>query len=422
MQWCKVSENATLSGIEAVQLNPDQTLTRLGWLRLSVAVVWVTLLLWLVYAGFALPLPVWWILSGYIPLIALPFWQARRQMQQDALLLNLLAETQLMTALLFFSGGATNPVISYFLVLMVVAAYSLSRYRALLVAAALILDYSALTQWYMPLARESLAGQSTLFTWHVGGMWLTFVISTLIIAGFLPALVRDRQIRQREIQALRERQLKNEQLIGIATLAAGTAHEMGTPLMTLTMLLDEAEEDKALDDGALGLMRAQVDRCRHSLQQLAMAGRQANSHGVHDAEDWLRKQLHRWRLSKPHALWDQLDCDASCDVPASPLLDQALLNLLDNAAEAGKQPIRLTTRVTDNCWELEIVQPDPAAAASIRNDALFASAKEHGMGIGLYLSNASIEQFGGSIHIHALPAGGSLCHLKLPRDTRKSAR
>jgi len=400
-------------------LNFGNTLTRLGLLRFSVALIWLVLLFWLAFVGFNLPPIIWWVLAGYIPLIALPFWQASRRMGQDALLLNIVAETQLMTALLFFSGGATNPVISYFLVLMVVSAYSLNRYRALIVAATLILDYSVLTQWYTPLAM-GMDGKGSLFDWHLGGMWLTFVLSTLIIAAFLPALVRDRQRHVVEIQSLRERQLKNEQLIGIATLAAGTAHEMGTPLMTLDMLLDEATEHEVSDED-ISVMRQQVERCRHSLQQLAMAGRQSSAHSEHDAEEWLMRQLHRWRLSKPHALWDELDCKASAIIPASPLLDQALLNLLDNAAEAGQKPVQLRSRVTSDFWELDIIQPDPEAASHISEEAVFASQKEHGMGIGLYLSNASIEQFGGSIHLKALNSGGSLSHLKLPIASRRQS-
>ncbi|MEE3209667.1 MAG: hypothetical protein VX245_06840, partial [Pseudomonadota bacterium] len=181
-------------------MNFGNTLTRLGLLRFSVALIWLVLLFWLAFVGFNLPPIIWWVLAGYIPLIALPFWQASRRMGQDALLLNIVAETQLMTALLFFSGGATNPVISYFLVLMVVSAYSLNRYRALIVAGTLILDYSVLTQWYTPLAM-GMDGKGSLFDWHLGGMWLTFVLSTLIIAAFLPALVRDRQRHVIEIQA-----------------------------------------------------------------------------------------------------------------------------------------------------------------------------------------------------------------------------
>ncbi len=397
-------------------MNRFVTHKRLGLLRLSMAIVWLLFLLWLPLADFLVPAGAWWTLAGYLPVLALTLWQVRSSgMHQDLLLASLLAEAQLFTLLLYFTGGATNPLISYFMVLMVVAAYSLKGWKVGVVAMLLVVDYSLLTQWHLPLATSMHTGDA-LFDWHLAGMWLTFVISTLIIAVIVPVLMRDRHLHQQEIQDLRERQLKNEQLIGIATLAAGTAHEMGTPLMTLGMLLDELElQNGNADAEDVAMMQTQVERCRQSLQQLAMAGRHAYQHSEHDAGEWLNRQLHRWRLSKPQALWEAVEEHGQAQIAASPLLDQALLNLLDNAAEAGDRPVRLCCRTTETHWELDIIQPDPQASAHIDDEALFASAKEHGLGIGMYLSNASIEQFGGTLHLQAQEDGSSVCHLVLPR-------
>ena len=124
--------------------------------------------------------------------------------------------------------------------------------------------------------------------------------------------------------------------------------------------------------------------------------------------------MHRWRLSQPNALWEDLGCDTDAVIAASPLLDQALLNLLNNATEAGNLPIQLRTHVRDGFWSLDIVQPDPQAAQHIQEDALFSTMKDQGMGLGLYLSNASVEQFGGEIHLRPLRTGGSFCLLQLP--------
>ena len=109
-----------------------------------------------------------------------------------------------------------------------------------------------------------------------------------------------------------------------------------------------------------------------------------------------------------------MGCDTDAVIAASPLLDQALLNLLNNATEAGNLPIQLRTHVRDGFWSLDIVQPDPQAAQHIQEDALFSTMKDQGMGLGLYLSNASVEQFGGEIHLRPLRTGGSFCLLQLP--------
>jgi len=397
-------------------------LQRLALLRLSIASIWLMFLTYLQYKGFSGLTIAWGLLALYLPLLLVTGWQGTRSSVRDwHLLLHLAFESQLLAGLLFFTGGATNPFISYFLVLLVVGAYSLPLTFSTLIALLCIVDYSILSEWYQPLHSTDLhtISGSTLFDLHVAGMWLTFVISALIVIIFIPQLLKAHQLQQKEIHGLREKQLKHEQLIGIATLAAGTAHELGTPLMTMQVLLDDAaQQGDHLPPEDLQLLREQVALCRQSLQQLANSGQTAHLEGQHKAFDWLARLLHRWRLSKPNAIWADKGICCEADIPASPLLDQALLNLLDNAAEAGGQPIELTSGVQDHYWYLNIVQPDPEAAERVQEHSLFTSQKEAGMGLGLYLSNASVEQFGGSVHLLARPEGGSLCRLRLPlKDT-----
>lgn len=399
-------------------------LQRLALLRLSIAMVWLMFLAYMQYHGFANLQVAWGLLALYLPLLLVSGWQgAHREVKDWQLLLHLAFETQLLTGLLFFTGGATNPFIFYFLVLLVVSAYSLPVNYLWLISLLSVVDYSLLTQWFQPLASHqmhALSG-SSLFDLHLAGMWLTFVISALIVITFIPLLLKAQQQQEKEIQHLREQQLKSEQLIGIATLAAGTAHEMGTPLMTMHMILDDIaqQEDHPLTAHDLNILREQVAQCRKSLQQLANAGRSAYQIGQHEAYPWLSGLLHRWRLSHPNALWvdDGIACAAI--IPASPLLDQALLNLLDNAAEAGQNPISLHSYLDKGQWHLNIIQPDKTAASNIQHSSLFSSQKEHGMGIGLYLSNASVEQFGGTVMLQALANGGSQCRISLPLANRE---
>lgn len=406
-----------------MQNNMNILFQRLALLRLSIAIVWTVFLTYLQTQDYTNLQIAWGLLVLYFPLLLITGWQGSRHegLQDWHLLLHLAFESQLLAGLLFFTGGATNPFIFYFLVLLVVGAYSMPVTFSWLIALLCIVDYSVLTQWYQPLHQLHGLSGSSLFDLHLAGMWLTFVISALIVVTLIPLLLRAQRQQQLEIQSLREQQLKNEQLIGIATLAAGTAHEMGTPLMTMHMILDDIalQPDHPLTSHDLHLLREQVGICRQSLQQLANAGRTAHEVGSHKAYPWLAGLLHRWRLSHPNALW--VDKGIACDatIPASPLLDQALLNLLDNAAEAGQQPIHLHSAVSDGRWYLNIIQPDITAAGRIQQQGLFSSQKEHGMGIGLYLSNASVEQFGGSVRLQARPDGGSLCQICLPLSRKQ---
>lgn len=393
-------------------------LQRLTLLRISIASVWLIFLNYLTLEGFVNLAPAWLLLSLYIPLLTISGWHGVRTAVQDwQLFLHIVFECQLLTGLLFFTGGATNPFISYFLVLLVVAAYSLRSLHTWLIALLCVVDYSLLTQWFQPLLSEHLHHLSgnALFDLHLGGMWLTFIISTIIVTAFIPMLRSVSKRQQTEIQALREQQLKSEQLIGIATLAAGTAHELGTPLMTMQMLLEDIYDDQGtLSTADVDLLRTQVKQCRSTLQRLAEAGR-TSQHPTHQqAIPWLERILDRWRLSHPKAQWQMKQPLYDACIKASPLLDQTLLNLLDNAAEAGSNTITLTAYLKDKFWTLDIHQPDPKAAFDLTPTAAFHSQKEHGLGLGMYLSNASVEQFNGRLHVFAAADGSSLCRLQLP--------
>jgi len=411
----------------SVLQNPNNNLTfvitRLTWLRLAIACSLLLLLIYLSIHYNQIDLAAWIAIACYLPLLIVGIYHSRQGMQPIHLVMHLLFECQILTVFLFFTGGASNPLISYLLIIIVFAAYNLSRLWVWLIAITCILDYSILTQFYQPLQLNTvshhLANQSdqqSFLDWHLAGMWLTFLVSAITLSLLIPTLKQATIKKRQQLTDLREKQLKNEQLIGIATLAAGTAHEMGTPLMTMEMILnDSIEHQLALNNNDTELLHQQVMICRQALQRLALAGR--NIHNTVEsinANQWLLSLLHRWRLSQPNALWLNGGFEQQASIFKSPLLDQALLNLLDNAAQAGSKAIKLSSEVIDQHWSLTIHQPDTQAANQLQQHHLFSSNKKYGIGLGLYLSNASIEQFDGQVHLAANHDGSTTCIIRLP--------
>jgi two-component system sensor histidine kinase RegB len=149
---------------------------------------------------------------------------------------------------------------------------------------------------------HNLAGnndaQGYCIYWHLAGMWLTFVISTIALSLIIPALVEASIKKRLQLTELREKQLKNGQLIGIATLAAGTAHDMGTPLMTMEILLnDSLEHQLDLKQEDRELLHLQVMICRQALQRLSLAGRNIHNKTQYiNAYQWLTSLLQRLLL------------------------------------------------------------------------------------------------------------------------------
>ena len=233
------------------------------------------------------------------------------------------------SALLYFSGGSTNPFVSYYLVPLTIAAVTLPwRYSVILSGIALTMYTLLLARFYplqtFPIAQENL---------QVYGMWLSFALAAAVITFFAARMAEELR-RQEELRAIRrEEGLRDQQLLAVATQAAGAAHELGTPLATMSVLLKEMQQDHPdpmLQDD-LKVLQDQVKLCKETLQQLVRAA-EANRRlavQMQDVTDWLDEALNRWHLMRPEASYrfQRLGQGPVPRMAPPPDLTQALLNL-----------------------------------------------------------------------------------------------
>jgi len=264
--------------------------------------------------------------------------------------LQLACDLVIHSALLYFSGGSTNPFVSYYLVPLTIAAVTLPwRYSVILSGIALALYTVMLTRFYpletLPVARENL---------QIYGMWLSFALAAAVITFFAARMAEELR-RQEELRAIRrEEGLRDQQLLAVATQAAGAAHELGTPLATMSVLLKEMQQDHPdpLLQDDLKVLQDQVKLCKETLQQLVRAA-EANRRlavEMQDVTDWLDEALNRWHLMRPEASYrfHRLGQGTVPRMAPPPDLTQALLNLLNNAADACPENLQVTLD-----WDVE---------------------------------------------------------------------
>ena len=176
--------------------------------------------------------------------------------------------------LLYFTGGASNPFITLLLVPIALTAAALSVRSLLVVSIMSGLAYLILLVWHVPLPM-SMPGDRG-FTLHVGGMAVNFIITALLLGFFINRLARAVRLQQLEVQRIRERALRDEGILAIATQAAGAAHELNTPLSTMRTLLPELRHEHDGDAQLkedLALLESQVDRCRTILREMVAFGK-----------------------------------------------------------------------------------------------------------------------------------------------------
>ncbi|HQO28393.1 MAG TPA: ATP-binding protein [Accumulibacter sp.] len=415
-------------------------LLAVAWLRMPLAVLPMAS----VIGGLALVnlLTRWWLLRHAV-------------IGEDGLFLQLAIDAVGLTLLLYFAGGSSNPFVSLLLLPPTLAAALLPTRYVRAMALLVLFAYSVLLFWNLPLpapqrdmrsidallghipdgsADHTLHGSS--FALHVLGMWLNFVISLAVVAFLLTRLASALKERENELAAAREAAMHNEQILALGTLAAGAAHQLGTPLATMAVVLGElaqthADEEELLSD--LQLLRGQVDRCKQTLSQILASAGQARSETIRSLpiDDYLQQMLDDWQLIRPRVAV-HLRLLGTSPVPSLAVertLAQALLNLLDNAADAhGEQDEALNLDVdwqTDHC-RIEILDRGPGLqpAVSARLGEAFFTTKPAGtsvlptaiggVGIGLFLSNATIQRFGGQVELFNRAGGGACTRITLP--------
>jgi two-component system sensor histidine kinase RegB len=186
------------------------------------------------------------------------------------------ADTLVLGYLLYFTGGASNPFVTLLLVPIALSAAALSERAVLAVAAIAVAAYTVLLHWYVPLPMNQFTLDDHGFSLHVAGMGVNFLITALLLGFFINRLARAVRMQQLEVQRVRERALRDEGILAIATQAAGAAHELNTPLSTMRTLLPELRREHAADrvlDEDLELLEGQVDRCRTILREMVAFGK-----------------------------------------------------------------------------------------------------------------------------------------------------
>jgi two-component system sensor histidine kinase RegB len=257
-------------------------------------------------------------------------------------------------------------------------------------------------------------------------MWLTFAVSALMIAWFVVRMTRLIRLRDAELAATREQALRDERIIAIGTLAAGAAHELGTPLATMSLLAGELARDPQMPDAAredIALLRQQIVACKEiitGLSRRAGAERLENP-GTQPVDRWLDALRQRWHAVRPLAQ-SRLEVSGAQPAPtvvADPRLEQAILNLLNNAATASAAPIDIRLGWTAGEIVIDIHDHGPGFPPEVlmQGGQVEFPAHEQGSGIGLMLTRSSVEQVGGRLLLLNPPAGGALARLQLKTRT-----
>ncbi len=362
-----------------------------------------------------------------------------------------------MAALIYLTGGASNPIIWVFLLPLIITAIMLPQSYAWNMVILTCCTYTVLIRFYIPLpdiephivSAPMLSEHSAIhdpttnpdlkhylhnmrdrnyYNLHIFGMWFGFVFSSGLVAFFVVELSKSIKEQERRLADARENALRNDRVVSMGTLAASAAHDMGTPLGTMAIISHEMELEYPETEhpdlhSKIKIMNQQIDRCKSALSVLsASAGEmRAESGEAMPLITYIDGVFNQWRTHDSSTKLN-LKINPSFDINAQILADRtfthAIINILNNAAKVTQKDkgIEFNADWDDDRLKLNIRDYGPGFPEEVlkRVGSEPIPGSKQGLGVGLFLTSTTVHRLGGEIIFSNLDTGGANVYIQIP--------
>jgi len=368
------------------------------------------------------------VLAGLLALNVLSYlWQRSHvDVSNRALLLALMLDVTALTAQLYFSGGATNPFTGLYLMQVTLAAVLLEVVFAWTIVALAAMGFLMLTRFNLPLALPP-SGVPDLLTLNIYGTLVCFALDAALLVFFLIRITRNLRNRDARLAALRQQAAEEDLIVRMGLLASGAAHELGTPLASVSVILSDWKRMPAIRNDAemseeIEEMQAAVQRCKTIVTGILKSAGEARGDVpvVTTVNAFISDIVKEWQDASPAANLQYANLfGADEQIVTDSTLKQIVFNLLDNAFEASPTWIQLTAAREDDTLVLEVRDAGKGFAAEILEHlgTPYQSTKGRGGGLGLFLVVNVVRKLGGSVTARNLGEGGAVVSLRIPLET-----
>jgi two-component system sensor histidine kinase RegB len=380
-----------------------------------------------VHLGLGVPLPLAPMLAVVAVLGLANFfgrrWLARHEGTDPRILWALLFDTAALSLQLYFSGGASNPFVSLFLLQVVLGAILLDFGSAWALVGVTALAYGLLTVLHRPLIYPPGLALAADDLYRLGA-WISFVLIGVLLSLFITRISRNLRARDAYLAELRQHAIEEDAIVRMGLFASGAAHELGTPLASLSVILGDwrhlpkINKDPLLRE-ELDDMEAAVQRCKTIVTDILDSAGEPRGEAMTSvgAADYIDELAEAWRVNQPKTgLQTRLGDARDAVMVAGPALRQAVWNLLDNAAEVSPQALALEAGVHDDSLVIAVSDRGPGFSAH-QIDSVgkpVRSAKGAGHGMGLFLAANVARKLGGHLEVANREGGGARVSLVVP--------
>ncbi|WP_326543146.1 ATP-binding protein [Pseudorhodoferax sp.] len=415
----------TASPAKAAGLKNLQQLIQLRW----IAVFGQVLTIEVVHYGMRIAIPVepmLTVLAGLavFNVLSLLRWRTGRRVTSAELLVALLVDVAALTAQLYLAGGATNPFVFLYLLQVILGAVLLPGWATWTMVAVTTACFAALALWAQPLALP-VDHHRGLASPYMLGMLVSFALNAALLVTFIARIAANLRERDGRLAALRQRAAEEEHIVRMGLLASGAAHELGTPLSTLAVILGDwqhlphfSSEPELADDVAE--MQAQVARCKAIVSGILLSAGEARGESSRATTlgAFLDEVVAHWRRRRPcegFVFDNQFGDDLA--MVADSAIQQMIGNVLDNAVEVSPAAVHLQAARAGDQLVLTVRDRGPGFAPPMLQQLgkPYQSSKgQPGRGLGLFLVVNVARTLGGHVSARNLEDGGAEVRITLP--------
>jgi len=387
-----------------------KNLKLLWWLR-NIAIIGQTIAVYIVTHPLDIPLevtPLWVIILSLALINAVTYIRIKKayNISQGEFLGQLLVDIMSLGSLLYFTGGASNPFASLFILQIMIAAIMLKPVYTWFLAALSVGIYTSLMFYNVEVPYFMHHHIGEFFSLHVQGMWISFMLLSAIVAWFIVRM--NNTIRQKEVLLL-----EAEKIGALGTLATSAAHELGTPLATLAILSED------LDDKTRESFNEQITRCKEIISRIAAASgvARAESGSKMTLTNFLNGITLKWKDEHNDTEFNiETEGEGNPDIIAEEGLRQSLINLLNNAYDASNDYVSFAANWTSDALTIIIKDKGSGIEESIKGTIGQAgvTTKHEGFGLGLFLAKSVVSRLEGSLTLKNAKEGGAICTVTIP--------
>ncbi|MDH4394159.1 MAG: ATP-binding protein [Limnobacter sp.] len=355
-------------------------------------------------------------------------WHEEQAVSNTELFLALLVDVASLTALLYFTGGIKNPFAFLYLLQVILSAVLLrpaSTWSIVFITTGCL---GGLSVYHEPLILP-LNSEYQFPGLYEQGLLLCFAINAALLVFFISRISANLRAGDAYLASLQQRAVEEEHIVRMGLLASGAAHELGTPMATMSVILGdwkhlpEVKSNTELQED-IAELQTQLLRCKSIVSGILMTAGEARgeSSSSTQLEAYLNDLVDEWRETRPNGGGLSFSCTLpeGLEIAFDSTIQQMIFNVLDNALEASPKSVEFTAQVEGDSLTLMVADQGAGFKPEILENIgkpYNSSKGRPGGGLGMFLVMNVARTLGGTVKAWNREEGGAVVRIEIPLNS-----